>query len=90
MSDFFPLAWHSDSIFGGLISPNEPFWQDMNRLHPDAVPMTKAETIMRRWEAIMMHRYGRNLLSLSLGDRHTIPAVLVGNPDQRIIVQAVA
>lgn len=54
MSDLFPLDWEVDPLFGGLMSSNEVFWQDMNRKFPDATPMTKAETIMRREEALKM------------------------------------
>ncbi len=56
MSDMFPSDWVEDTYFGGLISPNEVFWQDANRLGLFGldVPMTKAETIMRREEALKM------------------------------------
>ena len=56
MSDMFPSDWVEDTYFGGLISPNEVFWQDANRLGLFGldVPMTKAETIMRREEALRL------------------------------------
>lgn len=53
----------------------------------DAELMSKAEIIHRRFEGRMMHRYGRGYLGAIYGDG--IPTVMVGNPNQEIIVQVV-
>lgn len=53
----------------------------------DAKPMSKDDIVRRRREAQCMHKFGKNYLS-SVTDGG-IPAVLVGNPEKKIIVSVV-
>lgn len=55
--------------------------------HSDAEPMSKDDIVRRRWEGQFMHKFGKNYLS-SITDGG-IPTVLVGNPDQKIIISVV-
>ncbi len=58
-----------------------PFdWMPMS----DGVPMTKDEIFRRRSEGRMMHKFGDRLLAISFFGG--MPFVMVGNPEQKVVI----
>lgn len=53
-------------------------------------PMSKGDITKRRWEAHMMHRYGTFYLGSIAATDTQFPCVMVGNPDQKIIISVEA